>query len=153
MPTAIPVQQTAAPTATPTPVTRRVPEGQIIISGAFALKQNDPQKNPGNERSYTQNVFEGLLLRSSKGARLIPALATEWKANAAATEWTFTLRKDATWHDGKPVTPEDVKFSFDLIVSDEVINAGSYMGPAIKADYAAAEVVDSSTLTSDWARG
>ncbi len=145
-PTQIPVQQTAAPQATPTAVVSAKPEGQIIVSGAFALKQNDPQKNPGNERSYTQNVFEGLLLRASKGAQLIPALATKWQANAAATEWTFTIRKDATWHDGKPVTAQDVGFSFDRIVTDEVINSGSYMGPAIKSDYASTEIVDASTV-------
>ena len=33
--------------------------------------------------------------------------------------YDFTLREGVTWHDGKPLTAEDVKFSFDAIVHPE----------------------------------
>lgn len=39
-------------------------------------------------------------------------LAEGWKADAGATRWTFTLRKGVKFHDGRPLTPEDVRQSF-----------------------------------------
>lgn len=40
-----------------------------------------------------------------------PGLATKWEPVDSVT-WRFTLRPGATWHDGQPVTPDDVIFSF-----------------------------------------
>ena len=44
-----------------------------------------------------------------------PELAEDW--NLTATSVTFKLRKDATFHDGTPVTAKDVKWSFDRAVT------------------------------------
>ncbi|HEU4456214.1 MAG TPA: ABC transporter substrate-binding protein, partial [Longimicrobium sp.] len=41
-----------------------------------------------------------------------PWLAQSWELSDTAV--TFKLRSDVQWHDGKPVTAEDVKFTFDL---------------------------------------
>ena len=38
----------------------------------------------------------------------MPDLAEEWSANADGTEWTFSLRRGVTFHDGTPLTPEAV---------------------------------------------
>lgn len=43
---------------------------------------------------------------------LAPELATEWSSNGDATQWTFVLDPDARFHDGSPVTSEDVRWSF-----------------------------------------
>ena len=42
-----------------------------------------------------------------------PSLAESFTASKDFTTFTFTLRKNAKFHDGSPVTAEDVKFSFD----------------------------------------
>ena len=44
--------------------------------------------------------------------KLVPELATEWSSNDDATQWTFKLNPDARFHDGNPVTSEDVRWSF-----------------------------------------
>jgi peptide/nickel transport system substrate-binding protein/microcin C transport system substrate-binding protein len=44
-----------------------------------------------------------------------PYLAEKWEISKDGRVFTFYLRKNATFHDGKPVTAEDVKFSFDAI--------------------------------------
>ncbi|WP_019585610.1 ABC transporter substrate-binding protein [Deinococcus apachensis] len=41
----------------------------------------------------------------------IPGLATSWKANANATQWTFTLRKNVKFHDGTPFNADAVVFN------------------------------------------
>jgi peptide/nickel transport system substrate-binding protein len=43
-----------------------------------------------------------------------PYLATSWTPNQDFTQWTFTIRRDVTWHDGVPFTAEDVRFWFEL---------------------------------------
>lgn len=46
-----------------------------------------------------------------------PALAERWELTD--TSVTFFLRNDVTWHDGRPVTAEDVKFTFDIAKQPE----------------------------------
>jgi peptide/nickel transport system substrate-binding protein len=50
-------------------------------------------------------------------AVLAPELAESWQLASDGMSCTFTLRKDATFHDGAPVTAKDVKWSFDRSVS------------------------------------
>lgn len=60
----------------------------------------------------TTLVFDSLLWRDQAG-KLVPALAREWKESADHRAVEFTLRPEARWHDGKPVTAADVAFTFD----------------------------------------
>jgi peptide/nickel transport system substrate-binding protein len=46
---------------------------------------------------------------------VIPDLAYNWTVNSNATEFTFYLRKNVTWHDGYPFTCRDVKWTFEAI--------------------------------------
>ena len=57
------------------------------------------------------NIFDTLILQDEK-QRLLPGLATSWKA-IDDTTWEFKLRQGVTWHDGKPFTADDVLFSFE----------------------------------------
>jgi peptide/nickel transport system substrate-binding protein len=67
------------------------------------------------------NLFaEGLTRWSRDTLSVEPALAVAWQPNADGTVWTFTLRDGVTWHDGKPFTAEDVKYTLDLIVDKNV---------------------------------
>jgi peptide/nickel transport system substrate-binding protein len=61
-------------------------------------------------------VFDTLLWEDSTGDP-IPWLAEEWSRSPDGLEWRFTLRDNATWQDGRPVTAEDVKFSFDYVTT------------------------------------
>ncbi len=46
---------------------------------------------------------------------IVPDLATSWSWNSAKTKLTFKLRKGVKWHDGKPFTSKDVKYTWDLV--------------------------------------
>lgn len=59
------------------------------------------------------NVYETLTRWDPDKKAVVPMLATEWKSNSDATEWTFTLRQDVKFHDGTPMTAKDVKASLD----------------------------------------
>lgn len=55
-------------------------------------------------------IFDSLLERDEKG--LIPWLATDYHIEESGLTYRFTIREGVNWQDGKPLTPEDVAFSF-----------------------------------------
>lgn len=59
-------------------------------------------------------IFDGLLEKDDKG--MIPWLAKEYEMSKDGKTYTFTLQDNVKWHDGKPFTAEDVKFSFEYFV-------------------------------------
>jgi peptide/nickel transport system substrate-binding protein len=61
-------------------------------------------------------IFDTLLWEDATG-HPIPWLAKEWSHSPDGLEWRFTLRDNAKWHDGQPVTSEDVKFSFEYVTT------------------------------------
>ncbi|WP_405767952.1 ABC transporter substrate-binding protein [Streptomyces sp. NBC_01538] len=62
------------------------------------------------------HIYEGLLDTDPISREPYPALATAVPADLGSTSWKFTLRAGATFHDGKPVTADDVVFVFDRIL-------------------------------------
>lgn len=48
-----------------------------------------------------------------------PQLAESWETSEDKLTWTFHLDPDAMWQDDEPVTADDVKFTFDLILQNE----------------------------------
>ncbi len=56
----------------------------------------------------------------------VPELATEWTVADDDLTWSVTLRDDATFHDGTPLTAEDVKFSLEMYRDNEFIYQSSY---------------------------
>jgi peptide/nickel transport system substrate-binding protein len=54
-------------------------------------------------------VFDTLIWKDRKG--FIPALAESWSYDPASMTFTFKLNPRAKWHDGKPVTADDVAFT------------------------------------------
>ncbi|MDP9020323.1 MAG: ABC transporter substrate-binding protein, partial [Actinomycetota bacterium] len=65
---------------------------------------------------YAGYAFDTLIWKDSTG-ELIPWLATEWAASPDGKEWRFTLREGVRWHDGKPLTAEDVAFTFQYLTT------------------------------------
>jgi peptide/nickel transport system substrate-binding protein len=51
---------------------------------------------------------------------VVPDLAESWEANEELTQYTFKLRSGVTWHDGEPLTADDVKFTFDAVLNPEI---------------------------------
>lgn len=71
--------------------------------------------------------FEGLAQYDPQTAQPVPAVAERWESNPEATLWTFHLRANAVWSDGKPVTAHDFVFAYRRILS-----------PTLAAEYASA---------------
>jgi len=68
-------------------------------------------------------IYSGLLRFDSRG-NPIPDLAESWNISADASLYTVILREDARWHDGDPVTSDDIVYTFSKFQDDD------YPGPA-----------------------
>ena len=53
-------------------------------------------------------------------SNIIPRLATEWSISDDGLTYTFTLAEGAAWHDGDPLTAEDVVWTFDRLRDPDV---------------------------------
>jgi len=89
--------------------------------GTFFVKaDSDPATlNPitstdGYASAVQGYVFETLLTRDDETYGWIPALAEKWEVSKDGTQFTYHLRSGVKWEDGKPLTAEDVKYSFDV---------------------------------------
>ncbi|MFB6836101.1 ABC transporter substrate-binding protein [Streptomyces sp. NPDC056361] len=88
-------------------------------------------------------AYEYLTNYDPKDARTVPGLATAWSASADKLTWTYTIRKDSTWSDGKPVTAEDAAWTFDKMMTDP--NAATANG-SFTANFAKVTATDPQTL-------
>src|SRR4051794_10138482 len=81
------------------------------------------------DRDLVALIFEGLVTLDAAGGPR-PALARSWTSTADGGTWTFHLRPDARWHDGEPVTADDVVFTIETIEDPDYHGpgAGSWTG-------------------------
>ncbi len=82
---------------------------------------------------YMLNVYDGLYRYVGNPPELVPWLAEGHEASEDGTEWTFTLREGATFHDGSPVTADDVVYSFRRVLTLGQGPAGAFL-PVIGPD-------------------
>jgi peptide/nickel transport system substrate-binding protein len=97
------------------------PEGQIVIVGTDVETLN-PMLSESTYESVVLNGIFSQLVRMDEAGNLLPDLAVEVPTvdnggiSADGKVFTFHLRKDAKWHDGKPVTAKDVVFTWEMIM-------------------------------------
>jgi peptide/nickel transport system substrate-binding protein len=97
----------------------------LVMANEFGPNMLDIHGLGANRPTYgvAWNVYDRLMTYGRKKlpdgstmydySKLEPELAERWKPDADGMGVTFYLRKDAKFHDGTPVTANDVKWSFD----------------------------------------
>ncbi|MEV0779843.1 ABC transporter substrate-binding protein [Streptomyces sp. NPDC050428] len=63
-------------------------------------------------------TYEYLTNYDPKDASTVPAFATKWASSADKLTWTFTIRGDSKWSDGKQATAEDAAWTFNKMMTD-----------------------------------
>jgi peptide/nickel transport system substrate-binding protein len=132
------------------------PAGSTAASGAaqgrtvdpnatvrFATTQIHSSMDPFTTSSPTTGRhFEALFDTVAWGVEGTPQprLATGWTL-ISPTEWEFALRPNVTFHNGDPMTAEDVKFSYERLMND-----GTLAASRRAADIAEVRVVDPVTV-------
>lgn len=81
----------------------------------------DPAKAVGlPEIQVIRDLFEGLVNQNAKG-EIIPGVASKWQSSDNRV-WTFTLRDNAQWSDGTPVTAQDFVYSWQRLVDPKTLS-------------------------------
>jgi peptide/nickel transport system substrate-binding protein len=88
------------------------------------------------------------LIQYDAALKVTPHLAESWD-ELGDTAIVFHLRHDVKWHDGRPVTAEDVAFTFERAKTPET---ASLLQSAFLADVASVEVIDSFTVRFQYVR-
>ena len=81
-----------------------------LVSGGVPPVLDPALLTNDNNWTLVDNLFAKLVTVDNKG-QLHPSLATSWSSKNNKV-WTFNLRHDAKFSDGKPITAADVKYSF-----------------------------------------
>ncbi len=89
------------------------------------LGENPPTLNPilANDTSsgaVLSFIFETLVDRDLKTMELKPVLAESWTVGADQKTFTFKIRQGVTFHDGQPMTADDVIYSYEQALDPEV---------------------------------
>lgn len=97
----------------------QVQGGQIIYGETTDLQTLNPILS-GDVYSgiITGFMFNYLIGTSPTNGLPVPDLADYFELAEDGLTYTFYLNANATWHDGQPVTAEDVVFSFDSTVAE-----------------------------------
>jgi oligopeptide transport system substrate-binding protein len=95
----------------------------------------DPQKNQAvNSADVLRDLFEGLVGESPTGD-LEPTGAESWTASPDGKTYRFSLRRDARWSDGSPVTAHDYEYGFRRAADPATLSVyGFIMSPIVNAD-------------------
>jgi peptide/nickel transport system substrate-binding protein len=92
-------------------------------------------------------LYDTLSWKDANG--IVPWLATEWTTSDEGQKYTFQIVESATWHDGQPLTGDDVAFSFTYyaehpyrwmtteVVDSAIVTADSSVQITLKRPYAA----------------
>jgi glutathione transport system substrate-binding protein len=89
----------------------------------IGMEANSPHLDPADtndtlSQSVERMFYQGLI-GFDKEMKMIPALAETWEANAAATEFTFHLRKGVVFHDGTAFDAAAVKANIERVMNPD----------------------------------
>ncbi|MCK4419896.1 peptide ABC transporter substrate-binding protein, partial [Candidatus Aerophobetes bacterium] len=95
-----------------------------------------------------EQLFLGLTDFNDETMEVIPELAIHWRASDDGLVWTFVMRDDIKWTNGKPVTAYDVEYGVKRTLDPATASNYAYMLYVIKGaeDFNAGEVTDSDTV-------
>lgn len=102
----------------------RLGQGDTLVVGmnTSAFKSLDPAAYRGREtETVLRNIFDGLVTRTVDGF-VVAQLAESWQ-QVDRTTYIFKLRQGPLFHNGEPVSADDVAFTFQRILHPEEVGA------------------------------
>jgi oligopeptide transport system substrate-binding protein len=92
-----------------------------------------------------QDLYEGLTIESASG-QIQPGVASSWTIDPSGTEYTFHLRNNALWSNGKPVRAQDFVFAWRRVVDPA---RGSLVSDDLRLIAGASEIIAGRLPSSD----
>ncbi|MBN1642181.1 MAG: peptide ABC transporter substrate-binding protein [Anaerolineae bacterium] len=125
-----PAGSTATPIPSPTPAGVEPPAGNTLRIWSEDAETLDPALvQDATSHVFVNLLFSGLVALDGN-LEVVADLAERWEVDQSGTVYTFYLRDNATFHNGRPVTAEDVRYSIERACDPErgaVQRAQSYL--------------------------
>ena len=101
-----------APTASGTAAAQPKWGGTLVV-GVYTDPKflNSNYDFDGQAYYQNMNIFSKIVNYDYRTGTIHPDLATKWEVSPDGLKYTFTLREGVKWHDGKPFTSADVKWT------------------------------------------
>src|SRR6516162_4861770 len=102
--------------AAPARADQAAPKGKAVMAWHVTISPTwfDPSTAPPQITPFGMlYAIHDALVRPYPGQKMGPSLAESWEESEDGLTYTFKLRPGLKFHDGDPVTTEDVKFSFE----------------------------------------
>ena len=118
-----PAATVARPATNPRDCAPIVEPGEPVATVALVDRvdpSNAPRPSNESERLLFRQVYETLIRLDCKG-RVEPGLAESWRLDANGRTWIVTLRADARFSDGTPVTSSHLRASWTRGAGDELL--------------------------------
>lgn len=105
--------------------------------------------DPANYRDRTtesvvRNIFDGLVSKQPDGT-VAPLIASSWD-NPSPLEWVFTIRDDVKFHDGTPMTVDDVLFTFERLITEGAVSGNTSPRKGLMGPLTAVEKMNDNTI-------
>ncbi len=129
----------------------------LVFNHGKELKSWDPTIDDSGGSFVIGNIFEGLM-RDTKEGKLVPGQAEKYKVSDDGLTYTFYLKPNIVWSDGKPVTAYDFEYAWRRLVDPKAGAEYSYMGTSyiknakaffegkVKADKLGVKAIDARTF-------
>ncbi|GAA3145170.1 peptide/nickel transport system substrate-binding protein/oligopeptide transport system substrate-binding protein [Kribbella aluminosa] len=103
----------------------KAPDGQSTLKIDYVpVEVLDPQVITNGMWILSRGISEGLVAQNENGDGVQPAVASEWKVSDDHLTYTFTLRGNAQWSDGKPVVAQDFERTYKRLFTPAGGSAG-----------------------------
>ncbi len=105
----------------------------------------DPANHRNREtETIIRNMYDGVLTRDSN-MQVVPELAESYQ-QIDATTFEFKIRKGVTFHDGSPMTAQDIKYTFDRLTQENAMGGQTSPRKGLLGPLASVDIVDPDTV-------
>ena len=107
------------------------PKGVLVAAiGSDPGHLNSAITTNGGVHTAADLLYDGLV-ELDASLRPVPGLAERWEVEESGALYRFHLRKDVRWHDGRPFTSADVKFTFEELLLRFHARTRASVGPSL----------------------
>ncbi|MBN1219302.1 MAG: peptide ABC transporter substrate-binding protein [Anaerolineae bacterium] len=129
---------TPSPSPSPTVTVEPTPELNLAEEQVLILPGDNPSvldphlSNDANSLEYVVEIFSGLMAYDPD-LNLVPDIAGSYEISGDGLVYTFNIRPEARFHDGKPIRAQDFKWSFERACSPATGSntADTYLGDIV----------------------
>ncbi|MHB0856809.1 MAG: ABC transporter substrate-binding protein [Anaerolineae bacterium] len=104
---------------TPTSATGAAEPGRVLRVAVQPIAQTDPALISSDSEVLVANHVYDYLVDIDADNQIVPRLATDWEVSGDGLTYTFELAPGVLFHDGSPLTAEDVVWTFDRLRDPE----------------------------------